>query len=84
MATLSTADYVLDMGEHMRYDVLGVNLKTRIVRVMGKDLNESDADAFERMAVLRRGVEEEFFVTVPHDFYANGDRWEPPIESASA
>lgn len=60
------------------FDVLGVRLDTGVVRFMGKSKTEANAEAIVTMAVMRRGVEEEFFVTVPEGSYREGDIWEGP------
>ena len=60
----------------MTFDVIAVNLETVRVRLIAEDKTERNADAIENMAVMRRGVEEEFFVTVPHGVYKDGDTWE--------
>lgn len=49
----------------MRYDVIAVNLKTLGERVLTSDKSEADAEAFIKIAVARRGVEEEFYKMVP-------------------
>jgi hypothetical protein len=59
-----------------KYDVIAVDQKTLKVRMIAEDKTEANADAIERMAVHRRGVDDEFFVVVPHDFYAEGDKWD--------
>lgn len=59
----------------MTYDVVAVNLKTRLVRVMATNKLLPDAEAFVDMAVRRRRVEEEFFAEVPHGTYKDGDTW---------
>ena len=47
------------------FDVVATNIRTRARRVMERDMTREDADAYVRMAVMRRGVEEEFFSAVP-------------------
>lgn len=46
-----------------RYDVIAVDLKTLEERVIAEDKSADDADAIVAMAVIRRGVEKEFFKT---------------------
>lgn len=58
------------------YDVVAVNIESRKVRLMAENKTERNADAIERMAVMRRGVEEEFFATVEHGKYKEGDIWQ--------
>ena len=62
------------------YDVLGVNLGGRegpqySVRFMAQGKTLQNAEAIVRMAVYRRGVEEEFFVEVPTGSYNEGEIW---------
>lgn len=57
------------------FDVIAVNLGTHKVRLIGENKTERNADAIEMMAVARRGVDEEFFTTVPHGEYKEGDSW---------
>jgi hypothetical protein len=54
-------------------DVVAVNLTTHKVRLMAKRLGAADAEAVIKMAVMRRGMEEEFFVDAPAGQYADGD-----------
>lgn len=48
-----------------RFDVVAVNIATGAERLMATDLAERDAEAVVKMAVMRRGVEEEIFKMVP-------------------
>ena len=57
------------------YDVVAVNLRTKIVRVMGEGKTLPNAEAYRDMAVMRRGVTEEFYVEVPAGKYREGDIW---------
>lgn len=59
-----------------RYDVVGVTIIGGTVRIMDRDKTERTADAVMRMAVYRRGVEEEFFAVVPAGAYTDGDVWQ--------
>lgn len=52
------------MSEHL-WDVVAVNIKTLEQRVMERGLSERNADAYIHMAVIRRGVDVEFFKRVP-------------------
>ena len=58
------------------YDVLAVSMKTHHVTLMGEGKTVRDAEAIETMAVIRRGVEDEFFVTVEAGKYKDGDEWD--------
>lgn len=57
-------------------DVIAVNMQTNLVRLIAENKTERNAEAIEMMAVGRRGVEEEFFATVDHGQYKNGDQWQ--------
>ena len=58
------------------FDVIAVNMETHKIRLIGENKTERNAEAIEMMAVGRRGVDEEFFVTVPHGEYKEGDEWD--------
>lgn len=58
------------------YDVLAVNLGTRRVRVLAGEKTKEDADAFANIAVIQRGVEEEFYPVAAAGRYRDGDPWE--------
>lgn len=58
------------------YDVVAVNLVTNTVRVIASGKTQENAEAIENMAVMRRGVEEEFFTAVRAESYKDGDKWE--------
>lgn len=60
------------------YDIVAVNLKTHLVRIMDENRSKANAEAYVNMAVMRRGVEEEFFVAVPHGRYDVGDKYVGP------
>lgn len=55
------------------FDVIAVNIETNKVRMMATGKTERNAEAIEQMAVMRRGVEEEFFASVPAGLYKDGD-----------
>jgi len=57
------------------FDVVAVSLSTHRVRLMAQGKTERDADAIICMAVMRRGVQEEFTSAVPQGMYAEGDEW---------
>lgn len=57
------------------FDVIAVNMTTHKLRMIAENKTERNAEAIEMMAVARRGVDEEFFVTVPHGRYRDGDDW---------
>ncbi len=55
------------MGDNQTtlFDVVAVNIKTRARRRLATDKTERDAEAIIKMAVLRLGVEEEFYMAIP-------------------
>lgn len=58
------------------FDVIAVSLeKPPTVRVLDRGLTQEDADATVRFAVIRRGVEKEFFAKVPAGKYKDGDTY---------
>ena len=48
------------------FDVIAVNIKTGAERFMAEKKTEPNAEAIVAMAVMRRGVDEEFYKAVPH------------------
>lgn len=56
------------------YDVIAVNLQTKIVHRLRSDVNNYDeAEAQMKLAVMRRGVEGEFFAVVEAGAYLDGE-----------
>ena len=47
------------------FDVVAVNIKTGKERIIANGKSEHNAEAIENMAIMRRGVEEEFFKVIP-------------------
>lgn len=58
------------------FDVLAVNINTGLVRIIAHGKNEKNAEAIVAMAVMRRGVEEEFFTEVPSGSHSNGMQYD--------
>jgi Xaa-Pro aminopeptidase len=48
-----------------KFDVIAVNIETGASRVMDRGMTERQAEAFVTWAVIKRGVEEEFYKAVP-------------------
>ena len=63
------------MKKQQLYDVVAVSLTTEKVRLIAEDKTERNAEAIVNMAVMRRGVEEEFFTEVRAGTYKEGDKW---------
>ncbi len=60
------------------YDVVSVSIATgKVTAFMGANKTFRNADAIEQMAVLRRGVETEFYATVPARSLNIGDDYAP-------
>ena len=57
------------------YDVVQVNLESGEIRLMGEGKTQRNAEAIEKMAIMRRGVEDQFFTLVPACDYKDGDNW---------
>ena len=47
------------------FNVIAVNIKTTATRVIAIQKTHQNAEAIVKMAVMRRGVDEEFFEIVP-------------------
>lgn len=62
------------------YDVLAVDMKTHRVTLIGEGKTARNAEAIEAMAVMRRGVDDEIFVTVKAGNYQDGDEWDTDDE----
>lgn len=58
-----------------KFDVVGVNLSTNKVHMVKADLSAEDAEAVIKVAVMRRGVNMEFFTGVPAGEFKEGDSY---------
>ena len=58
-----------------QFDVVAVNIENNTVRLMAQGKDSANAEAIVRIAVMRRGVDEEFFSDVPSGKYKDGDKW---------
>lgn len=63
------------------YDVVAVDINCARVRVIDSTKAKGDAEAIVAMAVMRRGVDVEFFADVPHGAYKDGDVWKGRVGS---
>lgn len=59
----------------MTYDVVSVNQETYEVRVLEENVSLERANRLVEYAVMRRGVETEFFSEAKHGTYSTGDTW---------
>jgi len=57
------------------FDVLEIDMKTNLVEIMAENKTERNAEAIEKMAVMRRGCEKAYFASVAHGLYKNGEKW---------
>lgn len=57
------------------FDVVAVNLDTNKVRLIANGKTKENAEAIQNMAVMRRGVDEEFFAACTSRKYKEGDLW---------
>ena len=58
------------------FDVVRVDLATKKVALMAVNKSERNAEAIVDMAVIRRGVDDCFYTTVPNGKYHEGDTYE--------
>lgn len=58
------------------YDVWAVNIESGKMRIMAANKDARNADAIVKMAVMRRGVDEEIFVESEAGKFKEGDIWE--------
>jgi hypothetical protein len=58
------------------FDVVAVDMETMKVRLLATDKTEANAEAIVNIAVMRNGVDKEFFTTVPLGKYKTGDEYQ--------
>ena len=58
------------------FDVWAVNIESGVMRLMAASKDGANAAAIVKMAVMRRGVDEEIFVEAPAGEFSEGDIWE--------
>lgn len=63
------------MSKEKLFDVVAVNHDTQQVRFLDTGKTERNAEAIEKMAIARRGLDEEFYAVVPAGTYKEGDTW---------
>lgn len=61
--------------EEQLFDAIAVNHETRKVRLFGERKTKDNAGAISSMAVMRRGLDEEFYTEVPTGKYKEGDEY---------
>lgn len=57
------------------FDVVAVAMRGSAVRVIAQGKTAKNAEAITCTAVIRRGVDKEFFAEVPAGMYKDGDAW---------
>lgn len=58
-------------------DVIEVQIKApHAIRIIDRNRDERNAEAVVNMAIMRRGVEDHFFTTVPAGKYRDGDHFD--------
>lgn len=57
------------------YDVVAIENHSGRVRRIAEGKTEDNAEAIVKMAVMRRGLDEEFFAPVKAGAYNDGDQW---------
>lgn len=57
------------------FDVVAVGIDSNVVRLLDTGKTKENAEAIVKLAVMRRGVNEEFFAEVPAGKYRDGDQW---------
>lgn len=62
--------------EAKMYDVWAVNIESGKVRLMAANKDAANAGAIVKMAVMRRGVDEEIFIEAEAGKLKEGDVWE--------
>ena len=65
------------------WDVVAVNLDSNQVRLLAQQTTKRNAEAIVNMAVIRRGINEEFFAEVVHGLYLEGEVWKGVQKNAS-
>ena len=57
------------------YDTVAVYIDGRTIAWVDPDHSYKSAEAIVRMAIMRQGVDEKFFVVVKHGAYKDGDSY---------
>lgn len=60
---MRTADEI--RAEIERFNVVAINIQTGARRLLVENHTEQDAEACVKMAIMRRGVDEEFYISEP-------------------
>jgi hypothetical protein len=57
------------------HDVLAIRLDDYSVRFLAENENADDAEAIMNFAIIRRGLDEEFYAIRPHGEYKAGEKF---------
>lgn len=57
------------------FNAIAINIKTNKVRIFGTNKTLRNAEAISGMAIMRRGLEEEFYAEAPSGKYKEGDSY---------
>lgn len=71
---MTRMEFSVDNG-HL-YDAIAVNIETSKVRIFDRNKTLRNAEVISAMAVMRLGVEEEFYTEVPTGKYNDGDTYQ--------
>ena len=63
------------MSDRQLYDVLAVTIDTRKVRLIAEQKTLPNAEAIVNMAVMRRGIDTEFYVAVVNGSHKVGETY---------
>lgn len=61
-----------------KFDVFEVDIDSGTMKVMGEGKDAKNAEAIERFAIMKRGTDDNFFVTCPAGKYSEGDKYQYP------
>lgn len=61
--------------QEILWDAIAVNIDDSTVRLFGEQKTLANAEAISAMAVMRRGVDEEFYTEVPTGVFKDGDKY---------
>ena len=58
-----------------KFDVVEVNMETSVVKMMGFNKDEKNAEAILKFALMRRGGDDVFYSVEPAGIYRDGDKF---------
>lgn len=57
------------------FDTVAINRKTNKVRIFERGKEYGNAEAIMKMAIMRRGLDEELYAVTTPGLYEEGDKW---------